>query len=164
MKKPKAPSRLIIRRPDISRFGEEADAVTALYLASRRATLPRLKEAHSDAETREWMRTVVFPRQSVWLATLRDEIVAFAARDGAWLAQLYVKPGWTGHGIGQLLLDAVIAEATPFAQVLRAYTFKRNDGARRFYERNGFVAVEFSDGSSNEEREPDARYELVLKR
>ena len=162
MKQP--PPRVILRRPDVSRFREEADAVTALYLASRRATMPRLKEAHTDDETRDWMRTVVFPRQSVLLAALRDEIVAFAARDGAWLAQLYVKPGWTGHGIGQLLLDAVIAEAKPFAPVLRAYTFKRNDGARRFYERNGFVAVESTDGTGNEEREPDVRYELVLKR
>jgi GNAT superfamily N-acetyltransferase len=162
MKRP--PSKLIIRRPDVARFHEEADAVGALYLASRRATLPRLKEVHSDDETRNWIRTVVFPRQSVWLAVLRDEIVAFAARDGAWLAQLYVKPGWTGHGIGQLLLDAVVAEATPMTPVLRAYTFERNDGARRFYERNGFVAAGSSDGTGNEEGEPDVRYERVLKR
>jgi hypothetical protein len=31
-------------------------------------------------------------------------------------------------------------------------------GARRFYERRGFVLTEETDGSRNEEREPDARY------
>jgi hypothetical protein len=38
------------------------------------------------------------------------------------------------------------------------YTFKRNAGARRFYERNGFVAMAFGDGSGNEAHEPDVRY------
>jgi RimJ/RimL family protein N-acetyltransferase len=43
--------------------------------------------------------------------------------------------------------------------VLRLYTFQCNEGARRFYERNGFTAVAFGDGSGNEEGEPDIRYE-----
>lgn len=36
--------------------------------------------------------------------------------------------------------------------------FQRNTGARAFYERHGFVAVDFNDGSRNEEKEPDATY------
>ena len=40
---------------------------------------------------------------------------------------------------------------------------QRNAGARRFYERNSFVAVEFTDGNGNEEREPDVRYERSLR-
>jgi hypothetical protein len=34
-------------------------------------------------------------------------------------------------------------------------------GARRFYERYGFVPIEWSDGSRNEERCPDILYELI---
>ncbi len=158
------PSRVILRRPDISRFDEEAAAVTALLLAARRAALPGLRELHTDDETRAWMRDVVFPRQSVRLAVLRDEIVGFAARDGAWLTQLWVRPGWTGHGIGQQLLDAMIAEAATVTPVLRLYTFQRNGGARRFYERNGFAVKMLGDGKSNEEGEPDAMYERALVR
>jgi GNAT superfamily N-acetyltransferase len=109
------------------------------------------------------MRDSVFPRQSVRLALLRNEIVGFAARDGAWLTQLYVKPGWTGHGIGQQLLDAVLAEAAPVTPVLRVYTFQSNAGARRFYERNGFVLRTQGDGTANEEGEPDALYERALR-
>jgi putative acetyltransferase len=46
--------------------------------------------------------------------------------------------------------------------VLRLWTFQRNAGARRFYERNGFAAVELTDGLGNEEREPDVRYERSI--
>ena len=159
----KAPPQLVLRRPDVARFAAEANAVTALYLGSRRAALPGLREAHTEAETYVWMREAVFPRQSVRLALLRDEIVGFAARDGVWLAHLYVKAGWSGHGIGQALLDAVLAEASPVAPVLRVYTFQRNAGARRFYERNGFVAALEGDGKGNEEGEPDVLYERNMR-
>ena len=65
-------------------------------------------------------------------------------------------------GIGQRLLDKMLAEAAA-GGVLRLWTFQRNAGARRFYERNGFVAVEFTDGNGNEQREPDVRYERSLR-
>ena len=39
------------------------------------------------------------------------------------------------------------------------WTFEGNHRARRFYEQRGFVAVEFTDGSRNEERTPDVRYQ-----
>jgi hypothetical protein len=48
--------------------------------------------------------------------------------------------------------------------VLRVATFQRNAGARRFYERNGFVAARLGDGKGNEEGEPDVVYELALAR
>jgi hypothetical protein len=41
---------------------------------------------------------------------------------------------------------------------LTLWTFQRNTAARAFYERRGFTAVELTDGSSNEESEPDVRY------
>ena len=73
-------------------------------------------------------------------------------------------PGRTGEGIGQRLLDAMLEEAVAAAiPVFKLWTFQRNAGARRFYERNGFVAVEFGDGSGNEEREPDVRYERATR-
>ncbi len=105
------------------------------------------------------MRDTVFERHSVRVAEVDGEIVGFAARDGAWLMHLYVQPGWTGRGIGSRLLKAVLAEAAMVTPVLRLSTFARNAGARRFYERHGFTAVMFGDGSANVEREPDVRYE-----
>ena len=88
---------------------------------------------------------------------------ACASRDGEWLKQLYVAPGRTGRGIGQRLLDAMLDEARSAAiPVFRLWTFQRNAGARRFYERNGFAAVGFGDGGGNEENEPDVRYERAI--
>jgi hypothetical protein len=36
--------------------------------------------------------------------------------------------------------------------------FARNTGARAFYAANGFIAVDESDGSSNEEGKPDVTF------
>ena len=148
-----------IRRPLAAQFAADADATATMYIASRRAMLPDLREPHTEAETRAWMRDVVFTRHSVRLADVDGEIVGFAARDGAWLMNLYVKPGWTGRRIGSKLLEVVLTEAAGATPMLRLHTFARNEGARRFYERQGFVAVAFGDGSGNEEGEPDVRYE-----
>jgi ribosomal protein S18 acetylase RimI-like enzyme len=41
---------------------------------------------------------------------------------------------------------------------LFAYTFQRNARARAFYESQGFRIIKMTDGSRNEEREPDIRY------
>jgi len=148
-----------IRRPRAADLAAEADATATMYLAARRAMLPGLRDPHTEAETRAWMRDTVFTRYSVRLAEAGADIVGFAARDGAWLMQLYVKPGWTRNGIGANLLREMLTDAKLATPVLRLYTFARNDGARRFYERHGFTAVAFGDGSGNQEGEPDVRYE-----
>lgn len=150
---------VVIRRPHGAVFAAEAEATATMYLESRHAMLPDLRDPHTEAETRAWMHDTVFTRYSVRLAEVDDEIVGFAARDGAWLMQLYVKPGWTGRRIGSRLLAAMLADAIGATPVLRLYTFARNAGARRFYERHGFVAVAFGDGTGNVECEPDVRYE-----
>ena len=150
---------VLIRRPRAAQFAADADATATMYMASRRAMLPGLRETHTEAEMRMWMRDVVFARHSVRLADIDGEIIGFAARDGAWLMHLYVKPGWTGRSVGSRLLEAIIGEAAAATPVLRLHTFARNEGARRFYERHGFVAVAFGEGSGNEEGEPDVRYE-----
>ena len=152
-----------IRRPLAAQFAADADATATMYIASRRAMLPGLKEPHTEAETRTWMRDIVFTRHSVRLADVDGEIIGFAARDGAWLMNLYVKPGWTGRGVGSKLLEAVLIEAAGATPMLRLHTFARNEGARRFYERQGFVAVAFGDGGGNEEGEPDVRYERATR-
>jgi hypothetical protein len=42
---------------------------------------------------------------------------------------------------------------------LRLWVFQKNTPAIRFYTCRGFRLVELSDGSGNEEREPDALYQ-----
>jgi len=151
------------RRPDPARLDEEATEAIALQLATLRATLPGIAHPHTPDEDRAWMRGNC-ERLSVWLAVDEGRIVGVASRDGEWVWQLYVAAKRTGEGIGQQLLDRMLDEARG-DDLLRMslWTFQRNAGARRFYERNGFVAVELTDGAGNEEREPDVRYERSLR-
>jgi GNAT superfamily N-acetyltransferase len=155
---------IVIRRPDPARLDIEADAAMAVQRSTLRVTLPGLHNPHTPDEDREWIRGL-FARLSVWLAVDGERVVGVLSREDEWVRQLYVAPDRTGQRIGQRLLDAFLDEAAaaPFP-VVRLWTFQRNAGARRFYERNGFVAVEFTDGSGNEEREPDVRYERTLRR
>ena len=154
---------IVIRRPDSACLDAEADAAMAVQRAALRATLPGLHNPHTPDEDRAWIRGV-FARLSVWLASDGPRVIGVLSREREWVHQLYVAPDYTGRGIGQRLLDAFLAEAAASSvSVVRLWTFQRNVGARRFYERNGFVAVKFTDGSGNEEREPDVRYERRMR-
>ena len=57
-----------IRRPRAGDLAAEADATATMYLAARHAMLPGLRDPHTEAETRAWMRDTVFTRYSVRLA------------------------------------------------------------------------------------------------
>jgi putative acetyltransferase len=71
-----------------------------------------------------------------------------------WIDQLYVLPAAQGQRTGSSLLQVA---KDRFAS-LQLWTFRRNANARRFYEARGFRQVGESDGSRNEEKEPDALY------
>jgi ribosomal protein S18 acetylase RimI-like enzyme len=114
---------------------------------------------HTDEDVRDWIANFVIPKLEVWLAESADgEIVAMLVLEAEWIDQLYVDPGFAGIGIGTQLLDFA-KRARP--QGLRLWTFVSNEGAQRFYERNGFKEVERTDGSQNEERAPDIQYEFL---
>ncbi|MFF9348892.1 GNAT family N-acetyltransferase [Streptomyces sp. NPDC014734] len=135
-----------------------ADAVplTRLFLASRAAAMPYLPKVHSDEDTLTWMTHAVLPGTTVWLAEdAGGEPLGFVSLDGAELEHLYLRPDARRRGIGSLLLAKARACAP---EELTLYVFRRNTGARAFYERHGFTAIGFDDGGRNEEREPDVRY------
>lgn len=109
---------------------------------------------HTPAEDLAFIRNVVLPRQQVTVAEAGTDIVGFIAVSGEWVEQLYLDPARTGHGIGsQLLIDA-----TAFQAIVKLHCFQANAGARRFYERHGFRAESFGDGTTNEEGLPDILY------
>lgn len=135
---------------------EDADAIAEIHTTSRREAMPWLPVVHSDDETREWVATIVLPNQVVWVAASDGQVVGYVTLDGAELNDLYVRPGMQGKGAGSALL-AKAMELSPGELLL--WTFQRNRKARRFYERRAFIAVQFTDGAENEEREPDVRYQ-----
>jgi GNAT superfamily N-acetyltransferase len=96
------------------------------------------------------------PGTNVWVAESAGTIAGFFSLKDERLEHLYVRPGHQGSGVGSALLGKARALSP---KRLELYTFLRNQGARRFYERHGFQAVAF--GRDNEENEPDVLYEWV---
>jgi GNAT superfamily N-acetyltransferase len=133
----------------------EAGAVAALWLRSRRASVPAIPApVHGDDEVYEWFATVVIPQRETWVIEHAGRIVAVLVLEPGWIDQLYVDPEFTGRGLGSRLID-VAKQANP--RGLNLWTFETNTGARRLYERHGFVAVAATDGD-NEEGAPEVRY------
>jgi GNAT superfamily N-acetyltransferase len=138
---------------------EEASDLANIWLRSRQASVPAIPPpVHSDEDVRAWFRELVLPHRDVWVADddeNGDGAVGLLVLEDDWVDQLYVDPGWTGRGVGSRLL-ALAKQQRP--ERLQLWTFQANTGARRFYERHDFVAMEMTDGD-NEEHAPDVRYE-----
>jgi GNAT superfamily N-acetyltransferase len=135
---------------------EEANEVAEVLLQARHANEPDIPNlVHSDDEVRGWVAAVLMDQCEVWVAVVDSEIVGMMALRDDWIEQLYVAPGHTSRGIGARLI-ATAQDRSPAG--LQLWTFEANRRAQRFYERHGFVAVERSDGSRNEEGAPDVRY------
>ncbi len=132
----------------------DAAAVADVFLASFHATYA-FPLAHTDDQVRAWIRDTLVPAGATWVAVDGDAVVGLLVAAEGDLDQLYVAPDRLGEGIGRRLLE-LAKERSPGG--LQLYTFQVNERARRFYERNGFTAEWFGDGSANEEGQPDVRY------
>lgn len=136
---------------------EEAAAAAQTHRASFDERLPWLSGLHTPQEDFAYWRDHLFRNCQVWGAWDDDRLIGVIAFRDGFIEQLYVLPGFQGRGAGGALLSV----ATRGQDRVRLWTFQKNAGARRFYERKGFVAIELTDGARNEEREPDVLYEWV---
>jgi len=133
----------------------ESETIAEVFIASFRG-LTFLPALHTDDQIRTWIQDQMVPAHEVWVAEETGRIRGFAAITGDLLGHIYVRPEDQSRGVGTALLDVVKRERpTGFT----FWVFQRNEGARRFYERRGCRLVELTDGSGNEEKEPDALYE-----
>jgi GNAT superfamily N-acetyltransferase len=153
---PGPPCGLVRSRMQIRRAGEaDADAVGDVFLAAR-DEMTYLPSLHTEEETRLWVRDILLRTREVWVAEVGQRVTGFAALSGDFLEQLYVHPENQNQGVGAALLE-VAKGRRPGG--LRLWVFQKNLGARRFYERHGFSLARLTDGSRNEEREPDVLYD-----
>lgn len=132
----------------------DADAAADVFISSRTTALPTVPFSPDDG-VRNYIRTIFIAKTEAWLATDGDQVVAVMSLKPGWVEQLYVATDRQGEGIGRRLLD--LAKERSDGE-LQLWTFQINHRARRFYERNGFTAVEFTDGAGNMERTPDVRF------
>ena len=116
---------------------------------------------HSDEDVIAWVTERLVPSGGVLVAEAQGSIVGAMHTERkervSWITQMAVAPNLVGKGIGSLLLAHAVRTMVP---PIRLWTFQANLGARRFYERHGFIAIEYGDGRTNEERCPDVLYEL----
>lgn len=134
---------------------DDAAAVAEVWLRSYDAALPTVKRAHSDDGVRAYFRYVVVPEQETWVAESGGAVVGMMALEPGRIEQLYLAPEHRGRGIGDRFVQ-LAKERSPGG--LELWTFQVNRSAHRFYERHGFTEAERTDGSRNEEREPDVRF------
>ena len=134
---------------------DEAESAAMVHRTAFDESLPWLKGLHTKSEDTDFYRISVFRKCRVWGAFHHGELIAVMALRAGWIDQLYVLPQAQSQGIG----SALLALAKSSQRRISLWTFQKNQPARRFYERHGFIVVEQTDGSTNEEREPDVRYE-----
>ena len=138
----------------------DADSLAAVYLESRKELVACAPLVHSDEAVRDWIRRHLIPAGRTTVAVADGLVIGLLAVSGdtdcSWIDQLYLLPAWVERGIGTRLLELAQSELLP---PIRLYSFQCNERARCFYERRGFKAIAFGDGSGNEERCPDILYE-----
>ncbi len=131
----------------------DVDSVAELYERSY-GTLSFLPTLHTLEEHRAWFRQVVAAGE-VWIWEEYGLNLGFIVLGDATVDYLYVEPEMTGRGIGSALLEHAKARRPAGFSL---WTFQRNRGARRFYERHGLCVIRLTDGEENEEKTPDALY------
>jgi GNAT superfamily N-acetyltransferase len=145
------PARVSFRRANAA----DAHDVATVYIASRRGAEAWLPTVGTDDEIRGFVVDKMVPEQETWVAGDGGRIVAVMVLGVDMVDQLYVAPGEQRRGIG----DAMLAHAKhQRPEGLRLWAFQRNAPARRFYEARGFIAIQFTDGATNMEREADVLY------
>jgi len=134
--------------------GDDAPAIAQILRKTRQHSLPYLPDLHSPAEDLDFVRDIVLREDTVIVAKAAGVIIGFCAYRNGWVDHLYVLPAHHGKGIGTALLNG----AKSANSKLELWTFQRNTHAIAFYCRHGFVLAEMTDGTANEEKEPDARF------
>jgi GNAT superfamily N-acetyltransferase len=142
---------VILRRAEAA----DAQAIAVVHRTAMRVSLDFLPELHTADEDLAFFAERFLPANEVWVADDAGEVVGYVGFDADWINHLYVLPDAQGRGVGPQLLALALADNRP----RRLWTFQQNARARRFYERRGFVLLELTDGSGNEEKTPDALYE-----
>lgn len=140
----------LARRP---RTDDDIGLLRALFAASRRDELalmgwgPEEQQSFVDLQlrAREQHRASTRPDAELGILTLDDLPVGQLDLDrtdaGIEVVEIAVVPGLQGHGLGTAVLTQVLAEADAADLPVHLNVELTNDGARRLYERLGFLAT-----------------------
>ncbi|MEO8328789.1 MAG: GNAT family N-acetyltransferase [Candidatus Nanopelagicales bacterium] len=132
----------------------DTQAVGDVYLAAL-AGMTYLPTLYTDEETRDFIKDILLRHNEVWVAEQDGAVLGFVGWGDGSVRHMWVLPKEQGQGVGTALLEHVQSRCP---DGLKLSVFQRNEGARRLYERHGFVLTELRDGHDNVENEPDCIY------
>jgi putative acetyltransferase len=138
--------------------GSQSDAqeIARVLRRSFSTALPFLPTLHTPDEELHYISEEILPKNDVYVARNETrEIVGYIAFSDELINHLYLLPEYVHKGIGTRLLNIAKSRKSK----LRLWTFQRNDIAKWFYTKHGFTIVQETDGSGNEEKEPDVLFE-----
>lgn len=147
-----AQASVLVRRMDPSELSEVTDTWYRSLMGSLEYMRP--EQLRSEEANKTFFRQVVVPTRDLWIAEFEGRVAGILALEGNEIDRLYVAPEAQQRRIGTVLLEHAKAL---HPKGLTLVTHQRYTGARRFYERHGFVALEFGT-SPPPENEPDVRY------
>lgn len=143
----------------------DAGRVAEIFLSSRKEFVSFAPLAHSDEDIESWIGDTLIPTSRVIVAESGSRLLGMMAlsedQNFGWIDHLYLDPAEVNRGIGSEFIGKAKAE---LRHPIRLHTFQENLDCRRFYERHGFCAINFTDGADNEERCPDVLYEFGAAR
>src|SRR4051812_23284043 len=84
---------------------QDGPDISEVFLAAHQQTLSFLPRIHTDDQVRKWIREVIVPTTTVWVAETDGEVVGFFSLSGEALEHLYVHPDHQGGKVGTTLLD-----------------------------------------------------------
>jgi putative acetyltransferase len=133
---------------------EQMGAAAKVHRSAFDERLPWLSGLHTPQQDEDYFRDTVFQSCEVWGVVEAASLVGLVAFRVDWIDQLYILPRYQSRGFGTKLLNVARDSGNQF----HLWTFQKNAPARGFYEANGFVAIEQTDGHDNQEQEPDMLY------
>lgn len=146
-----APSDVVLRTAAAADLPRIAEVHISARAGAGNAFPPAV---HTDDEARAWVAGWDLTAYDVCVAVLGGEVVGYTRATPSWLDDLYVAPEAQGRGVGTALIERVLST---HPDGVGLWVFESNVAARSFYARHGFVALERTDGSANEEGAPDIR-------
>jgi putative acetyltransferase len=111
-------------------------------------------QAFTFDEARSVFRDGIVASCDVWVGEQNDVVVAYLAMVGSYIDRLYVDPDRVRKGWGRQLIEKAKLLSP---DGLELHTHQQNNGARAFYEANGFKVARFGI-SPPPELAPDVEY------
>jgi ribosomal protein S18 acetylase RimI-like enzyme len=139
---------------ELRRAREEDVPLLARMLRASYDAMPYIPRLHTPEEDRRYVGDLTAQNEG-WVADEDGRVLGFAVVSDDELLQIHVRAESQNRGIGTTLFRHA-TERRPRGFTL--WTFQKNEGARRFYERHGCRIAQLTDGERNEEQEPDMQY------